>query len=441
MPEKLTQNLLKEKIGEDVYTALCEEADKEVRLAMAMPLVDQYRQENYYKKRWLLPKTLEESRVFEDLGLKITPVDVIHILFLSKLLFAAKTEQEYIQRSGGGLFLGDQTFAFWWEERERGIDFVIDNHFERLAESISEKTLLSEIKLFETLQGLGEPSIFFRDLFTKLNLPFEVFFDDSYLIEKYKVYCPNAQSHTQENAKRYFCAPSIGVKVFGSNGYVYTYGSVWLRTLLSMLRIGAFIHRSQIDFGYEIKDTLALTTPVIAGTNSHGVFSWNEDAKRPWEKLPDGSLFLSYGYRGISQMWLDNRLFPGIEKFFTENRIIFDKLQNPWNAFSINDIAPSIELLSATTQMMDLGAKVLLIYCCLEHMFVPKNIRKDNVKYIIGGINALRPQLLPWFEKFYQTRCDYAHKGFIFTDDSTRGLVFNSVENTFNLLTAKLKNN
>ena len=170
-----------------------------------------------------------------------------------------------------------------------------------------------------------------------------------------------------------------------------------------------------------------------------GSFSWDEDTKKPWERIPDGCLFLSFGYRGLTKLFLDSRTFGGIKKFYMENNIILDKLNNPWTKTCIEDIAPALEILSSATQTPDLGAKILQIYCCLEHLFVPKNVRKDNVKYIIGAINALRPDLGNWFERLYQVRCDYAHNGFVQRDDKTLSLVFESVQNTVTLLTAKLK--
>jgi hypothetical protein len=69
--------------------------------------------------------------------------------------------------------------------------------------------------------------------------------------------------------------------------------------------------------------------------------------------------------------------------------------------------------LSSATQIPEVGAKILPIYCCLEHLFVPANVRRDNKKYIVGGINALRSDLLPWFDRLYDLRNGYAHKGFV----------------------------
>lgn len=85
-----------------------------------------------------------------------------------------------------------------------------------------------------------------------------------------------------------------------------------------------------------------------------------------------------------------------------------------------------------------MGAKILLIYCCLEHLFVPSNVEADNKKYIVGGMNALAPRLLRWFDRLYDLRCDYAHKGFVLRDDHTLALVMESMVNVMILLVAKL---
>jgi hypothetical protein len=113
-------------------------------------------------------------------------------------------------------------------------------------------------------------------------------------------------------------------------------------------------------------------------------------------------------------------------------------LKNAWTPTNIKDIAPSFDILSSATQIPDVGAKILLIYCCLEHLFVPKNAKADNRKYIVGGMNALAPGLLPWFDRLYNLRCDYAHKGFVLRDDRMMILIMDSIKNAMALLVAKL---
>jgi len=155
-------------------------------------------------------------------------------------------------------------------------------------------------------------------------------------------------------------------------------------------------------------------------------------------KIPDGCLFISFGYRGLSNMWLDLRTLPATRQFMLDHKKIFDYLENSWNARNIKDIAPALDILSAATQMPDLGAKILLIYCCLEHLFVPKNVKTENNKYIVGAMNALGPDLFDWFNRLYRLRCTYAHKGYVLRDEETMAIVADSMKNVMTLLVAKL---
>jgi hypothetical protein len=437
------QEKLKEILGEKVYSIIEKEAENEVSLSLKMDLVNKYKEKQWYRHRWLIEEFSGECAFFVEKKLTISPLEIVNVLFLSKLLFACKTEDEFLQRSGGGMSF-DPTYIFSWSERSFDIIDVINNHLKKLVESSIKHTLITEISLFQTHDfGLpGEYSTatdFFDSLFNKLDLPFEIFLNDAKLLDKYKDKRPGRKTYDEIEAKRFFCCPSIGFTTTGSPGFIYIYCSAWLRVFLNLLRISGFINNGQIDFGFSDIEMMAPTSPVILGTNSMGTLSWNEDTKRPWTKMPDGCLFRSFGYRGLSKMYLDSRTFKGIETFFLDNKIIFEYLKNPWNTRNINDIEPTLDILSSVTQIPDLGAKILLIYCCLEHLFVPKNIIHDNKKYIIGGINAIKQELLPWFERLYKIRCDYAHKGYIISDDSIRSLIFESIGNIILLLTLKLK--
>ncbi|MGC1902241.1 MAG: hypothetical protein WA715_00305, partial [Candidatus Acidiferrum sp.] len=82
-----------------------------------------------------------------------------------------------------------------------------------------------------------------------------------------------------------------------------------------------------------------------------------------------------------------------------KHKVIFDNLKNPWTLKNVSEVAPTLDILSSATQIPDLGAKILLIYTCLEHLFVPSNTGAESSKYIIGGLNALNRTLVPWFEE------------------------------------------
>jgi hypothetical protein len=428
---------IKARIGNETYTRLERQAEKEVALAKQMALRDQYLQENFYTQRFLLGELRGDCEYFQKLGLKILPTDVVNILFRCKLLFAAETEQEYAQRAGGAFPLGSSVLVVRWCERSERIDVVLNRHFSQLEAEIEERTLVAHIENFTSITGDTGPQEGFDQLFAKLGFPFVSFFEGEHLIEKHKQLEPGLPVHDLACAKRFFSASSMGFKVSGSKEYCFWYSSMWLRTLLNLLRIASYIYPGQRDFGWDVQ-MRGPAYPVFLGEHSQGMYKWDEDKKESWAKLPDGCLFLSFGYRSLSKTWLDGRTIPRIEKFMLDHKAIFGGLTNPWNAKSIGDVAPALDILSSATQIPDLGAKILLIYCCLEHLFVPKKAYSENKKYIVGGMNALGPQLLSWFDGLYDLRCAYAHKGFVLRDDKTMGLVSDSMKNVMTLLLAKL---
>jgi hypothetical protein len=113
-------------------------------------------------------------------------------------------------------------------------------------------------------------------------------------------------------------------------------------------------------------------------------------------------------------------------------------MEHPWKKRTLLDVVPTLDLLNTVTQMPDEGAKLLLVYCCLEHLFVPPKTIHGNRKCIVDGIKASRPDLLKWFEQLYDQRCAYAHKGFIATGEQARHLMVESVRNVLALITARL---
>lgn len=428
---------IKGKIGDAAYSRLEKAADTEVGLAKKMPLLDEYHKENTYTQRCLVGDLLADCELFERAGLKVFPTEIVRILFRCKLLFATNTEHEYSQRGGGASIFDEPSSAVRWEERAETIDVLMDRHIAHLQAGIRERTLLAPISSSASSGKDANPQAFFEALFAKLDLPFASFFDEEHLIEKHKQLEPGLPIYDQARASRYFCAPSMGFTISGSRDYCFWHSSMWLRTLLNMLRIAGYVHPGQMDFGRDVTMN-APTLPVFLGEHARGSLQSHEDKKESWAKIPDGCLFLSFGYRGLSNMWLDNRTFRPIEKFVLDHKRIFDCLKNPWNPRSISDVAPALDILSSATQIPDLGAKILLIYCCLEHLFVPKNANTENKKYIVGGMNALGPNLLPWFYLLYNLRCAYAHKGFVLRNDETMGLVRDSMKNVMTLLVAKL---
>lgn len=408
-------------------------------LAMQMPLRDNNYQDKFYTPRDLLGEFLSLCERFENLGLKLLPTEVITILFRCKLLFAVKTQHEYMQRSGGATLFNSPPVTVHWADRSNTIELLIEQSLEHLARDEREMTLISRLNAFTSAQPEDTASVqdFLDGVFRSLGLPCSAFIVPEKLIETHRAMEPSRVSYGPAEAEKFFQTPSIGCKTKGSKDYCFWKSVALLRTFLSLLRIGSFIHPGQIEFGREIKVT-PLTYPVFLATHSEGFLMWKEDMKPSWAKLPDGSLHLSFGYRGYSPMWLDRRTFSPISQFVLKHRAVFDRSKNPWTDASLNDIAPALDILSSAVQMPDLGAKILLIYTCLEHFFVPENTRNNQRMYIVGGLNALKPSLVPWFEKLYKLRCDYAHRGFVIKDQETMGLTMESIRNVMSLLAAKL---
>lgn len=427
----------KEKIGQDVYAILEKESEKEVAISLAMDLVDEYQQKKYYRQRFLFNDLLEYFDHFEKLEIKILPIEVVNILFRCKLAFAVSSEDEYIQRVGGGSFVDDYGFIVDWGDKSLGVEIVIENRFNILFSSLSDNALLTPINDYNSLDSNLQE--FFDNLFIKLELPFIAYVSADQIIEKHKLFEPHLKNYNEKTSERFFQLPSISYTTFGSKAYISFYSKVYLRAFLNMLRIGNFINPPQIDFGSGEVRAMAPISSVILGSHSEGCYCWQEDEKRPWEKMPDGSLFLSFGYRGLSKMWLDGRCWESLDNFYIDNKVIFECLKNPWSKKVIKDVEPVLDILSSVTQIPDLGAKILLIYCCLEHLFVPGTGKTDNKTYIVGGIHALKPELLPWFDELYKLRCDYAHKGFILHDKKLLMFIFSSIKNLFLLLTIKLE--
>lgn len=429
---------IKNQIGQDRFVHLEKEADIELSLALKSPLKSQYGDKQYYRRRILIGKLFADCDFFDEKGLRILPTDLVNAIFRAKLLFASQDEAAFLQRSGEG-----SSALGIWSKKPSKVDEALEAFFEQIKNSIKERTLLTQLSSFIGLSkgGLAQDNEavqrFFEQLFQKLGFPFVAFVNQVALMEKYKQMEPGLREYTEEHCKEFFYAPSIGFTVTGSESYCDLYASTWLRTFLQLLRIAGFVGAPQIDS----HDSVSFLPPkgsVWLGSHATGFNSWLEGEFEPWRKSPDGNLFVSFGYRRLSNIWLDNRTFQRIEDFIFGNRKILLSLQHPWKNKPLQDVVPTLDLLNTVTQIPDDGAKLLLLYCCLEHLFVPQGYTRDNKKYIIGGLNALRPDLLKWFDELYKRRCAYAHKGFLVPGEKTRGLMMESIRNVLSLVLAKL---
>ncbi len=199
---------IKAKIGEAAYSRIETVAETEVALAKQMPLVDEYSKKKFYNQRILLGELRAECELFEKTELRIFPTDLVNILSRCKLLFAAGTEEEYHQRGGGSTsIIQEPSVAVGWQEKEEGIDVLIDRHLSQLQAEIKQRTLLAHISGFTSAGKDANQQAFFQELFAKLGLPFESFLDDGHLIETHKQHEPGLRSYDQAGANEYFCAP------------------------------------------------------------------------------------------------------------------------------------------------------------------------------------------------------------------------------------------
>jgi hypothetical protein len=431
---------IKATLRPDGYERIEGEAQQEVALAMQMQLKDDFGQDRYYSPRLLLREFESESERFRKAKLPVLPADILRALFRCKLLRAVKDEKEFQQRMGIPSLFENRALFPHWADKATPLADSEDRCVSVLQTDIRERTLVTHVSsLHSPSRGGGvacSHQEFFDDLVRTLQVPIVSFMDED-LTAKHRHLEPGLPSYGPDKAKNFFSAPSLGSTIQGTEGYCFWYGTVWLRTFLNMLRIAGFIYPGQREFTLDAKMEPP-TFPVFLERHAQGMYQWKEDEKPSWKKLADGCLFRSWGFRGFSNMWIDRRNIQQIKQFMLDHKSIFENLENPWNDTSTKDVAPILDILSSATQIPDLGAKILLIYCCLEHMFVPSNIGTENKKYIQGGLNALRPQLNVWLNDLYEKRCDYAHKGFVLRTDKTLTLITDSIKNVMSLLIAKL---
>jgi hypothetical protein len=423
-------------IGQKNLNSLIKEADKKVGKVLEMSPVNEYGEPRYFQKNELIPDFIRMSRIFEEKNLQISPMDVVNIFYRCKLFFAVNDEREYSRRNGCSSYKNEVDFSIPWSKKNESQDALIDEYFDRLRGLITQRTLIVEVNSIHNPSS--KTQIFFNNLFEKLELPFIAYIDNEILVEKHKELEPRLNEYTFEKAQKFFHSPSIGCQVEGSYIYSTFQATNLLRTFLSLFKISGFLNPGQIDYNQRGIEIDAPVSTVFLGSHSIGGSCFGEDKKDPWLRTPDGCLWRSFGYRSLSKMRIDEKTEKQIEDFLFENKSILHVKKNQWKNMYIHDATTTLELLSSATQMPDIGAKVLQIYCCLEHLFVPKDIVTDNKKYIIGGLNALQPGLRSWFNRLHKLRCDYAHNGFIMRDEKVLNLIMESMRNIILLLRIKL---
>ena len=114
---------------------------------------------------------------------------------------------------------------------------------------------------------------------------------------------------------------------------------------MNLLRLGGFVCAPQID-SHEDVSFLPPKGSVWLGSRSIGANSWLEGDFEPWRKSPDGNLFVSFGYRRLSKLWLDTRTFQRLENFMVGNKKTLHSLKNPWKDRPLRDVVPTLDLLN-----------------------------------------------------------------------------------------------
>lgn len=403
------------KVGEEISKRLEDEANKEVSLALKMPLKNEYDEDNHYRPRPLLSNLIEECKIFEEKGIKVSPVDIVNVLFRCKALFAIDTITEYRRRVWAVSLVDENRFAVDRQLKKEGIDKVMTVYLKRLESFQSDRILISEINSYNW--DIEQVKVFFINLFKKINCPYTI----------------------EEEIDEEWITLFIGYQCFGSYLYCYHHSSAKLRIFLSLLKVAGFLNPWQITYGETWVNVIAPISPVFMGTWSSWGYARGEDLRDARQKIPDWSLRRSFWYRALCRCWLDDRNFDKISSFFIKYSVMRSESLSPWDEQSIKDVAPILDILSSATQLPDLWAKILLIYCCLEHLFVPHGQKNYQKKYIVWGIKAIDSRLLEWFEKLYDLRCDYAHKWYV-KNEKALPLIFDSIKNIMDLLNIKLRN-
>ena len=442
-----------QKILPDSWRKFEKEADFEVGLAKKMALTycwgSGQPERCYYNQRSLFDGIVELSDEFLKNDFMVHPYDLFSILFRCKMLYASTTEDEFVQRSWWFFAFRRRDIydIISWKNKSHWYEILITEAINSLESEIYERRLLTSISWYRIMDHLEEKfsaQNFLNDLFQELGINTKVFLQNPTVDNSNKYYWFNGfnQSYdTQDKIDDFFRAPSISYGIKGSEMFCFKISSTILVNILNLLRIFSFIRPAQIMFWENDIPFLPPEWPVFMWWNSYWCFYWEQDKQDPWNKVPDWNIFTSFWFRTLNYSWLDYRIHESMREFFISNQSILQKVvSKTWDNSVIKVIYPVLDLLNSATQITDLWAKLLLIYCSLEHLFVPKWKDKENDKYILWWINALDTSLVPWFIELYGQRNRYAHKGYIINDKENKWLNFiqESMNNVVKLLNYKV---
>lgn len=442
--------ILRSKVKKSIWLRLEALANKEVGKArFADVRIDpSYSRSKYHSIAYMFPDTVGMYAYFYGKQLKVTPWDVFNVLFRCKLAQIVGSPDEFDVRSGGGsLFSDGCSFAPTVADMKKPYDTYLIERLETLqvsADSGDDKAVIVPVWNFDCFTRDIDN---FADEMEKRFPGFLFLFTNARLVKLQKHLdrgMPKAHYNVKE-ARRLLL--DLSGKVFGiayvgqgTDDYVTRYGMVTLKVICDLFRIFGFIYPYQRDSGgdREFKYEAPIGHSFItARQRSHGCFLWHEEKKPLVDRSPDGNLHISFGFRSIAKLHIDNRTYASFLAMFDESKSLTDlALYQPYSEKFTGEVLPVLHLLSTASQAQDWGTKILLIMCCLEHMYTIG--RFEGIQNIIDRMKPSTPKLTAWAEELYRLRCDYAHNGYLSGQTDLHAFVADSMKNCLELLRAKL---
>ena len=427
-------------------------ANREVGLALRAEIfIDpSYARSKYHRLSYFFPDIFNLYSHFYISNVGVSPWEIINILFRCKLIRIVKSQGEFDARTGGGgSFVDSSDFRLTMQDAEKEYADLITERFEILkkqTENEGEKAVIVAIWNFdcysEGMEGftLEMEKRFpgFHFLFTSQQLvDFQKRFDIGMPLSNYTP--ENARQYLMSLMGNFFAIAYVGK---GGDDYVSRYALPVIKMLCDFFRIFGFIYPYQRDSGgdrdYRYDAPIGYSLICSGSTNSHGCFLWREERKPLVDRHPDGNLFLSFGFRSIARLHLDVRTFPAYLDLFDKHKTLFNVVLKPYTGAYTNDVLPIIHLLSTASQVQDYGGKVLLLMCCLEHMYAKDGFR--GIKSITKQVELFRPDLVSWILELYRLRCEYAHNGYLSGISDLNSFAAESMKNCLELLQANIKN-
>lgn len=244
------QEEIKNKIGNDIYSKLDKMSNFALGGKYSFCFDSPLGQNSFIEE--LLPTVIPICKLFEDKKFTISPFDVVNVLYKCKLLKSAKSKEDYKNKTLHYNLVDEFDFFIPWHKKDIEFNELTKGYFERLSSFQNNNTLITHISSYKGSNF--EIQRFLDGVFHKLNFPFRAYFDDSVIKENYLKRNGEWADFDKDRANRYFSAPSIGFECYGSKLYCRWHSNIWLKSIISLLKIGGFIHPGQIEYGFNIRD-------------------------------------------------------------------------------------------------------------------------------------------------------------------------------------------